>query len=104
MNRNCKGCGRYLPSLRSQARGYGPKCLARKRRALAADFKPVQLEKAAKLRASRALTRVKPGVYRVRSGDNTYLTAKNACNCASGRYRPRAGSCFHQLAVSQEDA
>lgn len=103
MNRNCRGCGRYLPSLASQKRGYGEKCLRRRRRNLERGFKKTQIDKARKLRAGRAMSKVKPGVYRVRSGDSVYLTAANACTCPSGKYRPVAGSCYHQLAVLEKE-
>ena len=100
MNRNCKSCGRYLSSLRSQARGYGEKCLRRRRESLATGFKPFQVSKAKKLRATRSLSRVKPGVYRV---SGKYLTARNACTCPSGKYRLKAATCYHSLAVQLED-
>lgn len=104
MNRNCNRCGRYLPSLKSQARGYGKTCLRHKRQALAAGFKPIQADKAAKLRRTRSLSRVKPGVYRVRSGSNVYLSAANTCTCPSGKYRLTAATCYHSLAVQLEEA
>lgn len=104
MSRNCSECGRYLASLKSQAKGIGPKCLVRKRRRLALSFKPVQRDKARMLRKARSLSKVKPGVYRVRSGDSVYLTASNTCTCPSGKYRLTAATCYHSLAVQQEDA
>lgn len=103
MSRDCKGCGRYLPSLKSQARGYGETCLKRRRDALATAFKEAQRDKATKLRKARALTRVRPGIYRVRSGGNVYLTAANTCTCPSGKYRLTAATCYHSLAVQQEE-
>lgn len=104
MSRNCLGCGRYLPSLESQRRGYGEKCLRRRREQLLSQFKPVQRDKAQKLRKARALSRVKSGVYRVRSGSSVYLTAREACTCPSGKYRPLSGSCYHQAAVRIQEA
>lgn len=99
-SRTCLMCSRYLPSLKSQARGYGEKCLRRRRESLAKSFKPFQVSKAKKLRATRSLSRVKPGVYRV---SGKYLTARNACTCPSGKYRPVDGSCYHQLSVRMQD-
>lgn len=101
MSRNCRVCGRYLPSLRSQRKGIGPRCLARVRAELASEFHPYQSRKATDLLRKHSLRRLRRGVYTVRSKGERYLTSKNACTCPSGRYRPFYGSCYHQLAVRE---
>lgn len=99
MNRNCRECGRYLPSLRSQRKGIGPKCIKKVRERLASGFKKDQAQRAFQLRKDRQVKRVRPGIYRVKG----YLTARNACSCPGGVYRPHDGSCYHQLAVRLEE-
>lgn len=99
MSKTCLGCGRWLYSLKSQRIGYGRRCLAKRRREIAAGYKPFQVDKARRLRSARALKRVRPGVYRVAG---KYLTTKEQCNCPSGLYRGRAKTCYHSLAVSLE--
>lgn len=104
MTRNCSECGRYLPSLRSQRLGIGPKCRKRLARIDGNSFKLVQRQSAHEYVRRNAMTKVKPGVYRVRSGANTYMTSWSACNCASGRYRPLSGSCKHQYSVRLKES
>lgn len=104
MNRHCRVCHRYLPSLESQRRGIGPRCLKKVRDTLAEEFKPDQVERANALLRTRSLKRVRAGVYTVRSKGERYLTAAGACTCPSGKYRPRYGSCYHQLAVREIEA
>lgn len=99
MNRNCRECGRYLPSLASQRRGIGPKCARRERQKFESWYKPQQVAEARDIRRHRQIKQVRPGVYKVKS----YLTARNTCTCPSGRYRPVFGSCKHTLAVQLEE-
>lgn len=97
----CHRCHRVLRSESSIARGYGAGC-ARKIRETAKviDAKPTQVAKAMEIIELGAIVPVHKGrAFRVVSskGDQTYLTAPEACTCAAGlrgRY-----DCAHRLAA-----
>jgi len=95
MNRTCRECGRYLPSLASQRRGIGPKCAKKRRDRIAAGFSKQQVTEARDMLRHKQVKQIRRNVYQVKS----YLTARTACNCLGGLYRPVEGSCKHQLAV-----
>lgn len=100
MNRHCSECGRYLPSLKSQRKGVGPRCAKKRRERFESWFKPTQVAEARDIRRHRKIKKIRPGIYQVKG----YLTARNTCTCPSGRYRPVFGSCKHTLAVLLEEA
>ncbi|HZR50076.1 MAG TPA: DUF6011 domain-containing protein [Streptosporangiaceae bacterium] len=97
------GCGRKLTAPASVAAGYGPRCLARIRKAAIetafAGFTLAQRGKAAELIADGGLVPTsRPGVYRASSssGDVTYLVHSAMCTCPAGMHeRP----CYHVAAV-----
>lgn len=108
MTRNCGECGRYLPSLESQRRGVGPKCRRKRRQMLAKSFKAQQVDRARAALRSGSVSRLRSlkggnGVYRVRSGENTYLATRDTCTCKSNRYRLTAGNCWHTLSVGMRE-
>jgi hypothetical protein len=102
------GCGRKLTAAKSVACGYGPRCLAKIRKA-AVDaalegFTDDQRDKAAELIADGGLVPTKrPGVYRTAGskGDVTYLTHTAACTCPAGLHDRR---CYHRAAVLAVEA
>lgn len=106
MSRTCLVCGRYLPSLRSQAIGMGRTC--RRRERLAKSFKEPQRVRAREaLRAGdvRRLRRLKGGnsAWLVKSGDHVYRATRETCTCKSNVYRLTARNCWHTLAVAEKE-
>lgn len=96
------GCGRRLTSPASVAKGYGPKCAAKIRKAqldeARADFTSEQQAKADELiRDGGLVPHAHRGVFEAVSSDGTatYLVHAKACNCPGGLRSKRA--CYHQL-------
>lgn len=110
-SRTCRICGRYLPSLRSQRLGFGPKCLKRYRDSVRAqaevklsrvpwDYSQQQYDKALRALREHRYVATRPRVYRIYSeSGEVYLTHRETCTCPSGRYRPTSGTCWHTLLV-----
>ncbi|WP_018682194.1 DUF6011 domain-containing protein [Actinokineospora enzanensis] len=103
---HCGRCGRTLRSATSIARGYGRTCAAKIAKATnevaeTAEYKPVQIEKAAELLELRAITRTAPKIYLAVSsrGDATYSIDQHAgrCDCPAG---DRGLRCYHLAAAA----
>lgn len=59
-------------------------------------YKKTQRREAFRMITSGQISRIRPGVYKVKD----YKTSWNVCTCASGRYRGlHARVCKHQCAV-----
>lgn len=99
MNRNCRRCGRYLAKLSSQRKGIGRTCARKERQKYEARFNEKQVAEARDIRRKRQIKKIRTGVYQVKS----YLTARNICTCASGRYRGTYATCKHSLSVMLEE-
>jgi uncharacterized protein DUF6011 len=97
---HCLRCGRTLSAAASIARGYGPTCRTRVRRAAAnvVDFSAAQLDSAAELIEDGAIVPIRPGVFRTvaTDGTGTYLTAPQGCTCPAGL---KARRCYHRAAA-----
>lgn len=97
---HCLRCGRLLRSPSSVARGYGPTCARRIRRAAAdlADYKPAQVAAARELIADAAIVPLRSVVFVTVStdGTETYRTAPTACTCPAGIKTRR---CYHTAAA-----
>lgn len=98
---HCLRCGRPLHSPASRARGYGPTCALRIRRA---TYSPRQVEAARELIAdggAQPLRVIRAGtVWATVSTDGTavHRTTLHHCSCPAGRAtRPRP--CYHRAAV-----
>ena len=98
----CQSCGRTLTAQRSIARGRGPVCSAKVRRAAAhvaelATYKPFQITKAAELIAELSIVPTsRPALYLAVSSDgqSTYLVdaVEHSCTC------PARADCYHLAA------
>lgn len=99
----CTRCGRVLTSATSIARGYGRTCRAKVLAAAAvAGHKPAQVAKAQELIELGGIVPLRSGRSRVfvvvsSSGDDRYLTAPQACNCAAGLRGKSV--CYHRIAA-----
>ena len=101
----CQSCGRKLTSATSVARGRGPVCTAKVRKAAATaelPCKPEQRAKAAELIEDGGIVPLsRPGVYAASSSDGTavYVVDVNAgtCTCKAGQ---NGRYCYH-LAAGQ---
>ena len=99
----CHHCHRVLRSARSIARGYGPTCHRKIRRATAAQattHKPAAIDKARELIEQHAIVPLRGRrVFAVISSDGTrtYRTAAQGCTCPAG-IRGRH-VCYHRVAA-----
>jgi hypothetical protein len=97
----CNGCQRVLRNAASIARGMGRTCARNARRAAAViGFKPAAIEKAKELIEQGGIIPLRGRrVFKTVSSDGTrtYLTAKEACNCAAGLKAKHP--CFHRVAA-----
>ncbi len=101
----CRKCHRPLRSAKSIARGYGPTCakrIAENATVAAADYKPVQVEKALELIELGAIVAtVRKILFEVVStnGGERYIvdTGSRSCTCKAGA---RGVRCYH-LAAAQ---
>jgi hypothetical protein len=98
------GCGRTIRAKLSIARGYGPTCFARIRKAAEkialVDFKAEQVTKAREvIEQGGVVPTSRRNVFQLASskGDAVYLTAVQACNCPAGLKGRR---CYHRAAVA----
>lgn len=105
----CQGCGRKLTAATSIARGRGPVCRAKVRRAATnaeSDVKAEQHAKAVELIEDGGIVPVsRPGVYAASSSDGStiYLAdaAAGTCTCKAGE---RGRLCYHLHAARILDA
>lgn len=100
----CLTCRRPLRSAASVARGRGPVCAAKARKAARAKavaaHKPEQVAKATELIDEGGIVPIRGRhIFRTVSSDGTrtYLTAAQACNCAAGLKGRHV--CFHRIAA-----
>lgn len=100
---HCLRCGRTLTALDSIARGYGPTCARKIRRAATVvslvTFKPFQVDKAREaIEQGAVVPTVRPEAYRSVSSDGTtvYLTTIASCTCPAGQ---KGRTCYHRAAA-----
>jgi hypothetical protein len=96
----CGRCGRKLHTAKSIEAGYGPKCLAKIRKAPVdtSDYKPHQIASALELIEDGAIVPLRSVVFIAVSTDGSelYRSAPTTCNCPAGL---KGSRCYHQLAA-----
>jgi hypothetical protein len=108
----CQSCGRRLTSAASIARGRGPKCSAKVRRAArlvvdlidAAGYKPHQLVSAVELIEDAAIVPLPvAGAYVAVStdGHEFYECTAHTCGCPAAEHDRK---CYHRLSATILDA
>lgn len=101
------GCARKLTSPESVARGYGPGCWAKVRKAAkSADLSawtPAQVAEALQAIGDGAvIPSNREGVYHVVSTDGAevHLVAAHGCNCTAGLQNHPPRPCWHRCAAA----